>query len=384
MKIKGRINARLSMLTALKSKQPIVIFQSDDWGMVRAPKNKDFITNYGAPKVWAYDQLESVEELELLYQILSKYKDANQNHPMIEANFIVSNPDFIAAKKLEYQSIPLIPIANYPELNIKWKEGIKRRIFIPQYHGRLHFNYDKMVSMIQNDTVSKEIFDLHFHGGMNNYKQGGWALHSEYQKWDDGSEMSYSQLLKWLETGISDFYKTFGYYPKSTISPQYVFTPTTAKAFAEIGFKAVQGTNMQMYKRNNQKISKKIPTGSAYYKGLIALGRNVKFEPSRGNIDWCHEAAIKRCKMLIQKNVPIIIDSHRINYVGKFAEEGRNGLDKLMRELTQLKCLFLTSEEFTEAITSQGIYHEFGTNKKRKIEFENNSKITQLIRNQLS
>lgn len=384
MKIKNRIKSRLRLLTALKCKQPIVIFQSDDWGMVRSPENKDFIPKFGKPKVWAYDQLESVEELELLYQVLSKYSDGNQNPPFIEANFIVSNPDFITTQKNGYQELILKPITQYPELIKKWNEGIKKRIFIPQYHGRLHFNYEKMLNMIQNDPKSKEIFDLHLHGGLNNYKQGSWTLHSEYQKWEDGSELPYEQLLQWLNSGISDFQNAFGYSPKSTIAPQYVFTPTTAKAFVESGFTTVQGTNMQMYKKGDIAISRNIPTGSTYYQGLIALSRNVKFEPSRGHKDWKYEAAIRKCKYLIDKNTPIIIDSHRINYVGKFAEEGREDLDKLMSSLTKLGCLFLSSEEFGDAISNGGAYQEFGTNIQRKIHFFNNSKHVRFLRNRLS
>ncbi len=384
MSFNKRIKSKIRQLSALKCKQPIVLFQSDDWGMVRSPENKDFIPKFGEPKVWAYDHLESVVELELLYQVLSRYKDANQNHPIMEANFIVSNPDFIATKAVNYQSIILKPITQHPELIRKWKEGIKKRIFIPQYHGRLHFNYDKMLEMVQNDPVSREIFDLQLHGGLNNYKRGSWTLHSEYQKWEDGSEMSFERLSQWLNSGILDFYNAFGYLPKSTISPQYVFTPRTAKAFAELGFKVVQGTNMQMYKKGNRKISKNIPTGSEYYKGLVALSRNLKFEPSRGHKDWKYDSAIKKCKQLIDKNIPIIIDSHRINYIGEFAEEGREDLDKLLNSLTRLGCIFLSSVEFGDAIMNNGLYHEFGTNIERKIQFTNNSKIIEIIRNHIS
>ncbi len=383
MEIKRRIKSRLRTITTLKCKQPIVIFQSDDWGMVRSPENNHFISNFGEPKIWAYDQLESVEELELIFQLLSKYKDANNNPPLIEANFIVSNPDFEATQENGYQSIILKPISEYSELIKKWNEGIKNRIFIPQYHGRLHFNSDKMLSMIQNDIESKALFDLHLHGGLNNYKKGKWTLHSEYQKWEDGSELPYNQLLQWIEEGLLDFFNAFGYYPKSTIAPQYVFAPTTAKAFAELGFQVIQGTNMQTYKKDGFKILRKIPTGSRYYKGLIALGRNVKFEPSRDNDYWNYESAIKKCRMLINKKIPVIIDSHRINYVGKFGEEGREALDKLIGDLTKMDCRFLTSEEFSEAVINNGNYCEFGTGKKRKIEFINNSKLMQLLRNQL-
>ncbi len=384
MNLNKRIKARLRKISALKCKQHIVIFQSDDWGMVRSPSNTDFIENFGEPKIWAYDQLESIEELELLYQILSKYKDYNNNPPFIEANFIVSNPDFSATQKIDYQDLILKSIVENKDLLEKWKQGIKKRIFIPQYHGRLHFNREKMLEMIQNDPLSKKIFDSHLHGGVNNYSGGGWTLHSEYQKWEDGSEMLYSELLDWIKIGVLDFQKAFGYTPKSTIAPQYVFTPTTARAFAEAGFKIVQGTNMQFYKKNNKKITKHIPSGSTYYKGLISISRNVKFEPSRNHKDWCHKAVIEKCKKLIDSNTPIIIDSHRINYVGKFASKGRNELDMLLNDLTQLGCIFLSSEEFVSAIENNGKYIELGTLKERNIQFMNNSKVMKFIRNKIS
>lgn len=384
MDIKKRIKSKLRLLTALKCAQPIVIFQSDDWGMVRSPENKSLIPKFGEPKIWAYDQLETVAELESLYKILSGYKDAHGNHPFIEANFVVSNPDFSATKANGYSSIILKSISDYPELIDTWNEGIAKRVFLPQYHGRLHFNYNKMVELLQNDAKSKAIFDLRIHGGLNNYKEFGWTLHSEYQKWEDGSEMPYNQLLHWIRTGMEDFKNAFGYYPQSTIAPQYVFTPTTAKAFVEAGLKIVQGTNMQMYKKNNKRIARNIPTGSSYYKGLIALGRNIKFEPARGHTEWKYAAVMKKCENLIQRKVPIIIDSHRINYVGKFAEEGRDELNKLIRFLLKSGCLFLSATEFGEAIKNKGVYQEFGTQKTRKLKWMNNTFISKTVRNHLN
>ncbi len=383
MKIVNSLKYRLRLFFALKVKTPVVIFQSDDWGMVRAPKNKSFIPIFGEPKIWAYDQLESVDELELLYDVLSNYKDSNDNHPFIEANFIVSNPDFEATKKNDYKRLILTPISQFTELLTTWRKGVNKRLFFPQYHGRLHFNKEKMLQMIQHDSVSRKIFDLHFHGGINNYKKGGLSLHSEYQKWEDGSELPLEELVTWIEEGKIHFYNAFGYYPKSTIAPQYVFTPTTARAFEKTNFEVLQGTNMQMYKANNQIITTHTPTGNQLANHLIAIGRNVKFEPSRGVDKWKYERAIESCKNLIRHNIPIIIDSHRINYVGEFAEEGREELNKLLNDLIGLGCVFLSSVEFAEAINNRGLYKEFGTNKDKKITIYNNTSLTKGIRKKL-
>ena len=58
-------------------------------------------------------------------------------------------------------------------------------------------------------------------------------------------------------------------------------------------------------------------------------------------------------------------------------------LDSLLGALTNMGCIFLSSEEFGEAIMNDGVYREFGTQKKQKIQFANNSKIVKLIRNQI-
>jgi len=52
-----------------------------------------------------YDCLESEEDLQLLFETLSLFKDRNGAHPVITANAVVANPDFISIKscgKKEY------------------------------------------------------------------------------------------------------------------------------------------------------------------------------------------------------------------------------------------------------------------------------------------
>ena len=50
-----------------------------------------------------YDNLCSPEDLQLLFETLRKYKDANGNHPVITANAVVTNPDFEKIKASNFE-----------------------------------------------------------------------------------------------------------------------------------------------------------------------------------------------------------------------------------------------------------------------------------------
>ena len=358
-----KVRARLRSWSQVRFLEPVVIFESDDWGLWRSPEDKTILESIGEPKIWGYDQLESVAELEAFYSVFEDFRDQKGNHPFAEANFVVSNPDFTATSSKSYREIVLKPIASDPERISKWKEGIQRKVFLPQYHGRLHFNYQRMLSAIHADPVSRKIFDAGIHGGMNNYTEGKWGLHSEYLDWHSGSVPE--NIREWTHHGFDEFEKSFGYRAKSTVAPQYIFTPGMAGVFRDAGVSCIQGTNMQMYKSPDGREHKlNLPNGSGHYSALTGISRNVKFEPARGVPSWNADVALKNAKRLIALNIPVIIDSHRINYTGRFAAEGRRQLRQLLEGLQMFNVRYLASFELAEAVTSDGHYTEFFTGKK--------------------
>jgi hypothetical protein len=67
----------------------------------------------------------------------------------------------------------------------------------------------------------------------------------------------------------------------------------------------------------------------------------------------------------INKGIPAVLDTHRLNYIGKFAEHSRAQLKQLLDELTKIPNVrFLTSPELGEAISNTGLYTDVFTGKK--------------------
>ena len=103
-----------------------------------------------------YDSLLSQNDLEMLFNLLTGFKDKNGNYPVITANCVVANPDFekIRQNNFEYYFYELIveTFKRYPEHSNNfqiWKQGIESRIFFPQFHAREHLNVSLFMNALQ-------------------------------------------------------------------------------------------------------------------------------------------------------------------------------------------------------------------------------------------
>lgn len=78
----------------------IIVIESDDWGSIRMPSLDVFhkMASLGLDVVGRCynenDSLATKEDLSLLFDVLSHYKDFKGNSPKITANICVANPDF--------------------------------------------------------------------------------------------------------------------------------------------------------------------------------------------------------------------------------------------------------------------------------------------------
>src|SRR5690554_564768 len=101
----------LSNIPGWRTKRKIVVFESDDWGSIRMSSNearksllaKGIIKNKGAADRYnRYDTLASSEDLEALFDVLSKVKDSQGNHAKFTALSLVANPDFEKIKNSDF------------------------------------------------------------------------------------------------------------------------------------------------------------------------------------------------------------------------------------------------------------------------------------------
>lgn len=88
-----------NMKTKRRIKEKILIIESDDWGAIRTPSKEvleKFIANGCDLKnsIYKYDSLETSKDLEILFNVLNRYKGADGLPAQITANAIMANPDF--------------------------------------------------------------------------------------------------------------------------------------------------------------------------------------------------------------------------------------------------------------------------------------------------
>jgi alpha-amylase/alpha-mannosidase (GH57 family) len=95
--------------------------------------------------------------------------------------------------------------------------------------------------------------------------------------------------------------------------------------------------------------------GQSNSEGQIYLTRNAFFEPSSSQKDWVG-SCLKQIEHAFNVQMPAIISTHRVNYVGglsqKNASEGLASLEKLLQSILQKwpEVEFLTSTELGEQI----------------------------------
>ena len=99
----------LSNILDWKTKRRIVVIESDDWGSIRSSSRDSlkYLQKKGMPvekcHYMSNDSLASEQDLVSLFEVLSSFKDGHDNSPIITANCLTANPDFLRIKNSDFQ-----------------------------------------------------------------------------------------------------------------------------------------------------------------------------------------------------------------------------------------------------------------------------------------
>lgn len=346
------------------TKHKVVVFESDDWGWChRCPdmnsfyalSSTDFMKESGEAYslLWGKYTLESPEDLERLFKILEKYRGGDGRYPIFQANYIMSSPDYEAIMTNGYETFQEIVIPDVPsrwqrgDFIAKAKEGIKRGVWYPEYHGNTHFNTKEWMKLIKRkdkSTLQSFIFQTPANGDRED--------DCEYDP-----TLSFKEQKASITTGIERFYNVFGYYPYSSIAPKYIFQTKTERALSQNKIRVIQAKNYQLLQQRSLfdmirgKIINFLVKKSTDKPWQISVGdynpklklryllRNVNLEPGgREDRETLHGAneAYNEIISAWQRNEPAIVNTHRLNYVypeNKWAEEGFKQLDWLLNKI---------------------------------------------------
>lgn len=321
--------------------QKYIIFESDDWGAIRTSSHEfkkqieekfpDF-----SKSPYAVDGLASAEDLELLFGVLSSFRDESGQYPKFTANVIVANPDFKKIKESNFERYYFETVeetfskssAHNNNLSL-WKEGENLGLFIPQFHGREHLNFGRWLSALRNDKNYTRYF---FEKGMTYSGVGDYSFMEAFD-WSHPKEIESNNNV--ITEGLKIFENLFGKKSTSFIAPCYNWDPNVEDTLKQNGVDWIQGIQYQLaptgefgkYKRIKHYFGEKSESGIKY------SIRNVFFEPTLApQKDWVNNA-LARISNAFLFSKPAVICSHRVNYVGFIDKNNRDRNLKLLQEL---------------------------------------------------
>lgn len=338
---KSYLSATTINATGKSVKEKLIIIESDDWGAIRTPSKEaaGAFREKGleiGKSMYRFDALESQDDLELLFDVLAKYKGSDDKPAKITANAIMANPDFDKIKASGFTEFHHEKVTEtfkkYPQHsnNIAiWKQGKSHGVFQPQFHGREHLNYKRWLRVLQQQNKAAHFC---FDRGATYSGTGDYSFMEAYD-WDATSDIPEQKMV--IQDGLNIFKEIFGETSKSFIAPCYNWDPAIEEILKSNGVEWIQGIRSQL-----------IPTGTFdnyiplrhYFGEKNDLGlqynvRNCILEPSmNANRDWVN-SCLAQISSAFHWNKPAVICSHRINFVGFIEESNR---DRGLRDLNML------------------------------------------------
>jgi hypothetical protein len=328
-------------------KEKIVIIESDDWGAIRTP-SLDALNEFQKKgldlgnSIYKADALESKDDLELLFDVLSKYKGGDGLPAKMTANAIMANPDFDKIRNSNFTEFHYERFTEtfrkYPKhannLEI-WKQGQKQGVFQPQLHGREHLNYKRWLKVLQsNNEAAHFCFNL----GATYSGNQDYSFMEAYD-WDTPEDIP--EQKKVIQDAATIFKETFGYASKSFIAPCYNWDPLIEDVLKDIGVDWIQGLKSQLAPTGvfDCYLPIKHDFGDTNKLGMKYNVRNCILEPTMNpNRDWVN-SCMAQISSAFHWNKPAVICSHRINYIGFIDEKNRDrglrDLDNLLKKIVQ-------------------------------------------------
>jgi len=371
--INKAIIKNLSNLLGWSTKRHLIIFESDDWGSIRMPSQKVFdnlskagidLTSDEGFRYNKNDSLANPYDLASLFEVLNSVKDSTHRSAVVTPVSVVANPDFKLIKESDFKEYFYEPftetLKRYPGCENSfdlWQEGIKNRLFVPQFHGREHLNVKVwMRALSSRHEKTMLAFDNEM-WGISTFDDP--SIRTEFQAafdFLDPSDVTYHKEV--ISSGLMLFEKLFGYRASCFVPPNGPFSSKLETICLNEGIKYLSASKIQAEPLGNGRTQKKLHwLGQQNKSGLTFYTRNCFFEPGQIGKDWV-DSCLNDISIAFRWHKPAVISSHRVNYIGAIYKENReNGLRQLSILLQQIMknwpdAEFITSAELGEIITN--------------------------------
>ena len=311
----------------------IVVFESDDWGSIRMPRREGWeklrLKGYAVDRrpYERYDTLESPTDLEALFDVLRKHVDSKGNHPIITANMLMVNPDFDKIEKSGFKEYYYEPIAdtytryfgNSKVLELM-HQGIDNGVFMPQSHGREHFNVAGWMSGLQvgdEDLLTAFRYGICGIAPKDNPEKGNLLMNALRAE----GENELREVCCIVSEGLRMFKELWGFPSKSFVAPCYLWNEQIEKVLAGGDVKLIQ--TVRFSKPYAQTPSSYFYAGQRNAFGQAYSIRNCHFEPATYVGGERVDSLMKQVDKAFSSHKIAVFSSHRINFVGGIDEENR-------------------------------------------------------------
>ena len=365
------IKRNLASVPGWKTTRKLIVIESDDWGSLRMPGSEtfnalqqsgiDLLSDEGAIYN-AFDTLADSNDLSGLFEVLSSVRDRNGHCAVMTPVSVVANPDFDRIRENGFKTYFFEPFTetlkkfkgceNSFQL---WQEGIRRRIFVPQFHGREHLNVKAWLRALDNGNQNAKIAFNHGFWGMSTQSDPDIGL--EFQAaFDYINPVDLDYHKEVISTGLDLFSELFGYRASYFVPPNGPFSSNLETALVRNGIKYISMPRIHNEPVGFGRRKKRFNwMGKTTRYGLKVITRNCFFEPAIPGKDWV-DSCLSEISASFRWHSPAVLSTHRVNYVGRLSgvnrERGLNQLSILLVRIIQKwpEAEFITSDELGSMI----------------------------------
>lgn len=335
----------------------ILTISSDDWG--------------------GSEPAETAEDLARVSTSLKGLTDACGNPPRFTAYFVAGGPDFERIVQSQFRQYSWkFCYDNRPEMVLAWKDAISEGVWDLQFHALEHFNSALLMDLLQKDAFRfRQAFREHRVQTSKDNAQD-WARMTELDprlryfgcalidaKVYPPRVLPYDHQLDHVRQGKVEIEQRFGVRLRVGTAPSYQWDTLTWKAFCKVGLDYIDTKPRRIespwFGSSLRKTWHRAGYGTRY-RNIKAIIRNVDYEPVWfKNYPWAQRmdrsGALDRCRELLSRRAPVVISTHRLNYVALPEEEKdahcnglRSILESLLEEFEDLN--FLSAPEFGDCM----------------------------------
>lgn len=344
-------------LRGWKTNRKIVVIESDDWGSIRMASKETYnrLLEMNIPVDKSYftrnDSLETNEDIYILQDLLSQFKDKNNRSPVITLNTLVANPDFEKIKSDGFQKFSFKSIIKSYEENQNdssnvlkiYKDSIQSNSFFkPQFHGREHLNVRKYMTNLQ-EKQRYDLLGLDFNCILgltegDQVKSRAFYHEKNYMAGFEALDKAHeNEIIEITNNGLEMFKNIFEIKSESFVAQSLIWGDFLLPVLKNNGVKYIQGAQQFVPLGNGMlKVVDRF-TGSKTVLNQLLWRRNASFEPSsQPNLDWS-DKCLKEIELAFKWRTPVIINSHRVNFMGSINEQNRiNSINQFKKLLSTI------------------------------------------------